>query len=172
MNRSVSVALALTLLGFPSVLLAQTSHASIPAIVRTGLKVSIVDEDGQQIDGRVDSVSEGAIRLSRHGATEVIEFDRIVRIDEPDGLKNGALAGLGVGLSLGLIQVAHTRGTEAKWVLASILSNGVACTLLGTGIDALFNNRRTVYERGRRTRAHASPVVGSGVRGGAVSLTW
>ena len=161
MNRSVPVGLALALLGFPSVLLAQTSHDHIPAIVRTGLKVSIVDEDGQQIDGRVDGVSERAIRLSRHGATEDIEFDRIVRIDEPDGLKNGALAGLGVGLSLGLLQAAiQPRGAEAKWVVASILSNSVACTLLGTGIDALFNNRRTVYERGRRTRAHVSPVVG------------
>jgi hypothetical protein len=177
MNRSVPLVLVLALVFFPfflpSVLRAQTSDERVPATVRTGLKVSIVDEHGRQIDGRVDGVSEGVIRLSRRGAIEEIALDRVVRIDEPDGLRNGALAGLGVGLSLGLLGAAvQTRGAEAKWVLAGILYNGVAFTLLGTGIDAVFDNRRTLYERGGRIQTRVSPIVGRGVRGAAVSWTW
>lgn len=173
MNRSVALVLVLALLFLPSVLRAQTSDERVPAIVKAGLKVSIVDDQGRQIDGRVDGVSTGVIRLSRRGAIEEIALDRVVRIDEPDGLRNGALAGLGVGLSLGLLGAAvQTRGAEAKWVLAGILYQGVAFTLLGTGIDAVFNNRRTLYERGGRTQTRVSPIVGRGVRGGAISVTW
>lgn len=85
------------------------------------------------------------------GRDWTVALDRIVRIERPDTLKNGALTGLGVGLSLGVLSVAsQPRGTEAKWLFASLVSNGVAGMLLGTGIDALFDNRRTLYERGRR----------------------
>ncbi len=75
------------------------------------------------------------------GRANEIRVDRIVRIDKPDSLKNGALIGLGVGLSLGISAAAmQPRGSEAKWVFASLLSNGVACTLLGTGVDALVDS--------------------------------
>ena len=61
---------------------------------------------------------------------------------------------------------------EPKWLLAGSAYQTVAWTLRGTGIDALFNNRRTLYERGGRLQARVSPVVGLGVRGAAVSVTW
>ena len=173
MNRSLPVVLVLALLASPPPAAAQPGDERLPGAIRSGLTVSIVDDEGRQIDGRVTDVSAEVIRVSRRGTSEEVRLGRIVRIDKPDSLKNGALIGLGVGLSLGISAAAmQTRGSEAKWVFASLLSNSVACTLLGTGIDALVDSRRTLYERGRRTQARVSPIVGHGARGASVSWTW
>ncbi len=97
-----------------------------------------------------------------------------MRIEKPDGLKNGALIGLGVGLGFGVVgaTLMHGEGAESGQVAAAIVSNALAWTLLGTGIDAVFNNRRTLYERGRHLQTRVAPVVGAGVRGAAVAVTW
>ena len=171
MRLSISAALTLALLGVPAIAAAQAER--IADLVKPGQHVLIVDEQGRRIDGRVDLASAEAVRVSTRAGSEDVALDRIVRIDRPDTLRNGALTGLTVGLSLGVISVAmQPRGTEAKWLFASLVSNGVACTLLGTGIDALFDNRRTLYERGRRLQTRVAPVVGSGVRGATVAVTW
>ena len=97
-----------------------------------------------------------------------------MRIDKPDSLKNGALAGLGIGLAVGTFGavLSSSGNVEPEWMLAGIAYQTVAWTLLGTGIDAMFNNRRTLYERGERLQARVSPVVGRGVRGAALSVSW
>ena len=144
MNFSMSAVLTVALLGVPAVAAAQAER--IADVLKPGQRVLIVDEQGRRIDGRVDLASAEAVRVSTRAGSEDVALDRIVRIDRPDTLKNGALTGLGVGLSLGLFSVAiQPRGTEAKWLLASLVPNGVSGMLLGTGIDALFNNRRTLY---------------------------
>ena len=173
MIRLLPAIFGLTFLASASPAMAQASSESIPSAVRPGLKVSIVDDDGRQIDGRVMGVSAEGIRLSLRGTSEEIRLDRIVRIDKPDGLKNGALVGLGVGLSLTTLGlVIEPQGTKGKWVFASLVSNGVGFTLLGTAIDALVNTRRTLYERGRRTQARVAPIVSHGARGAAISIAW
>ena len=171
MNFSMSAALTVALLGVPAVAAAQAER--IADVLKPGQHVLIVDEQGRRIDGRVDLTSAEAVRVSTRAGSEDVALDRIVRIDRPDTLKNGALTGLGVGLCLGLFSVAiQPRGTEAKWLLASLVPNGVSGMLLGTGIDALFNNRRTLYERGSRLQTRVAPVVGSGVRGAVIAVTW
>jgi hypothetical protein len=165
---------ALAILVSPALSVAQTPGTRLADTVSTGLKVSVVDGDGRRIDGRVVALSQDTLRVSLRRSTEDIPLDRIVRIDKPDGLKNGALAGLGVGLAIGTFGAVLSSGgnVEPEWVLAGITYNAVAFTLLGTGIDAMFNNRRTLYERGGRLHARVSPVVGRGVRGAALSLAW
>ena len=174
MNRSALAVFALVILVSPPVAGAQTTRTRLGDTVSTGLKVSVVDGDGRRIDGRVVALSQDTLRVSLRGSTEDIPLDRIVRIDKPDGLKNGALVGLGVGLAIGTFGAVLSSGgnVEPEWVLAGITYNAVAFTLLGTGIDAVFDNRRTLYERGGRLQTRVSPVVGRGVRGAAVSLAW
>ena len=153
---------------------AQTSGTRLADVVATGMKVSVVDDDGRRIEGRVLDHSGESLRLSMDGSSQEIPIDRIVRIDKPDTLRNGALVGLGIGLAVGTFGavLSSSANIESEWMLAGIAYQTVAWTLLGTGIDAMFNNRRTLYERGRRLQARASPVVGRGVRGAAVSVTW
>jgi hypothetical protein len=175
MTPSTSAAALVLAMLVASPIAAQTSNERIPDVVKKGLAVSIIDDDGRQIDGRVEGISEEAIRVSVRKTSEEVPLSKIVRIDRPDGLRNGTLVGLGFGLTSSAIMVGFaTQADNAQWgvVLASSAMNIVAYTLLGTGIDALINNRRTLYERGRRAQARLSPVVGGGARGASVSLTW
>jgi len=66
--------------------------------VRVGQKVSITDDQGRQVEGRISTLSaDGLTLVSRRDSTD-IPYDRIVRVDRPrDGLGNGAVWGLGVG---------------------------------------------------------------------------
>ena len=175
MTRSAPAAALMFAMLASSPAIAQTSGERIPDVVKTGQKVSIIDQEGRQIDGRVEGISEEAIRVSLRKGSEEIPVDRIVRIDRPDSLRNGAYIGLGLGVTTSAVLVGYaTQAENPQWgiVAASCVYNVVAYTLLGTGIDLIFNNRRTLYERGRRTQTRVSPVVGRGVRGGAISLTW
>jgi hypothetical protein len=174
MTPTAPAVLALAILVSPAVALAQTSGTRLPGIVATGMKVLVVDDDGRRIEGRVLEHSQESLRLAVNGSSEEILSDRIVRIDKPDSLKNGALAGLGVGLAIGTFGavLSSSGNIEPEWVLAGITYHAVAFTLLGTGLDAMFNNRRTLYERGGRLQTRVSPVIGRGVRGAAVSVTW
>ena len=155
--------------------IAQTSGERIPDVVKTGQRVSIIDDEGRQIDGRVEGTSAESIRVALRKGTQEIPVDRIVRIDRPDSLRNGAYIGLGFGTATSAIMAGFaTQAENPQWgiVVATCAYNVVAYTLLGTGIDAMFNNRRTLFERGPGVKARLSPVVGRGVRGGAISLTW
>ncbi len=175
MSRSAPAAALVLAMLASSPAVAQTGGERIPDVVRTGQRISIIDDEGRQIDGRVEGTSEAAIRVSLRKGSEEIPVDRIVRIDRPDSLRNGAYIGLGIGLASSAILAGFaTQAENSQWgvVAASCVYNVVGYTLLGTGIDALVNNRRTLYERGRRPQARLSPVVGRGVRGGAISLTW
>jgi hypothetical protein len=174
MSRSLPAFVVVAMLAAPSIAVAQTGGERLPSDVRPGQMVSVVEDDGRKIEGRVRQVSERGLLLVSKGTSEEIGLDRIVRIDKPDGLKNGALIGLGVGLGLGVVgaTLVHGEDAETGQVAAAIVSNALACTLLGTGIDALFNNRRTLYERGSRLQTRVAPVVGSGVRGAVIAVTW
>jgi hypothetical protein len=154
--------------------LRKTSASRIADAVTTGMKVSVVNDDGRRIEGRVLEHSQESLRLSLNGSSQDIPIDRIVRIDKPDSLKNGTLIGLGVGLGYGVVGATLLTGdgADGSFIAAGVAMSAVACTLVGTGIDAMFNNRRTLYERGGRLQARVSPVVGRGVRGAAVSVTW
>jgi hypothetical protein len=174
MAPTAPAVVAIAILVAPSIAIAQTGGMRLDDVVTTGMKVSVVDDDGRRIEGRVLEHSQESLRLALNGSSQEIPIDRIVRIDKPDSLKNGALAGLGVGLAIGTLGaiLPHGGNLEPEWVLAGITYHAVAFTLLGTGIDAMFNNRRTLYERGGRLQTRVSPVIGRGVRGAAVSVSW
>jgi hypothetical protein len=173
MKVAISTALTLTLLSLPAAAAAGQAEG-IADIVQAGQRVLIVDDQGRRLDGRVELVSDETVRVSTRAGSDDVANHRIVRIEKPDGLKNGALIGLGVGLGFGVVgaTLVHGEGAESGQAAAVIVSNVLAYTLLGTGIDAVFNNRRTLYERGRRLQTRVAPVVGSGVRGAAVAVTW
>jgi hypothetical protein len=174
MTRTLPAVCALAILVSPAVAVAQTSGTRLADVLTPGRKVSVVDDDGRRMEGRVLEHSHESLRLSLDGSSQEIPIDRIVRIDKPDSLKNGALVGLGIGLAVGTFGAAlsSSGNIEPEWMLAGIAYQTVAWTLLGTGIDAMFNHRRTLYERGGRLQARVSPVVGRGGRGAAVSVTW
>jgi hypothetical protein len=165
------------LLLIPTVSGAQTAGDAIASAVKAGQKVSIVDDHGRTIEGRVDGISEETLRVSVRKATEEIPLNRIVRIDRPDSLRNGTFIGMGIGLASGLIGYgfnSNDGGSKPAIVAGAVVGHTLVWTAIGTAVDALFNHNETLYERGDRSRVQARvlPVLGGGTRGAAVSLTW
>jgi hypothetical protein len=147
----------------------------IPNSVRVGQRVSIVDTSGAVIEGRVEGISQQGLRISAHGATTEIAVGRILRIDQQDGLKNGALIGLAVGLGLGTLGGAmddQGRGRRATFVPVAMLGNGLISTALGALIDALVDNRRTLYQRPRGPDVSVTPTVQGDMKAISLSLSW
>lgn len=170
--RGVLVLVIVLWCAAPSI--AQTTDSErLAGVLTKGLNVSIVDDTGMKTDGRIDQFSEQTVHVSQSGRTVEIPVERIVRIERPDGLGNGALIGFGVGFSLVYVQRARSGpGVSCPrcW-FALAVGQGVFSMGIGAAIDAAFDNTRTLYERGR-PQARVSPLVGPGVRGAAVSVSW
>jgi hypothetical protein len=162
---------ALTLLGLLSSSPVPAAEQAIPATVRSGLKVAVVDERGASVEGRVQEVSGRFVRLTVRGNSRDIPVAEIVRIERPDTVKNGALIGLGIGIGTGLIAtLSDPRGGAV--LVSRVLGNGLVCAGIGALIDAAQDHRRTLYERGPRPQARVQPVIGRQLRAVAVSLEW
>jgi thiamine pyrophosphate-dependent acetolactate synthase large subunit-like protein len=105
MIGSYSVVLAILFASSPA--LAQTDTEKIRARVKHGQKVSITDDQGQEIKGRISTMTADGLTILVDGGSADVPYDRIVRIDRPnDSLANGALIGFGVGAALGLTAIA------------------------------------------------------------------
>ena len=162
---------ALTLLALLSNSPVPAVEQAIPATVRSGLKVAVVDERGASVEGRVQEVSGRFVRLTVRGNSRDIPIEDIVRIERPDTVKNGALIGLGIGMGTGLVATfSDPRGGAV--LVSRVLGNGLVCAGIGALVDAVQDHRRTLYQRGARPQARVQPVIGRQVRGVAAILEW
>lgn len=162
---------ALSLLAFLVQSSAAAPEQTIPATVKSGLKVSVVDDRGSSVEGRIQEVSDRFVRLAVRGGSRDIPIEHIIRIERPDTVKNGALIGLAIGMGTGLIATASDPqgGGVLVW---RTLGNGVVCAGLGALIDGAQDHRRTLYERGPRPQARLHPIIGRHVRGVAAAIGW
>ncbi len=162
---------ALSLLAFLLPSSATAAEQAIPATVKAGLKVAVVDDVGGSVEGRVQEVSDRFVRLAARGGIRDIPVEQIVRIEQPDTVKNGALIGLGIGVTMGLIGTVVDPQGGGVFVWRTVV-NGVICAGLGALIDGGTDRRRTLYERGPRPQARLHPVIGRHVRGVAATVEW
>jgi hypothetical protein len=183
MTGTYSVVLAILFASSPAS--AQTDTEKIRARVKHGQKVSITDDQGQEIKGRISTMTADGLTILVDGESADVPYDRIVRIDRPnDSLANGALIGLGVGAALGLAAVAADdqsqcppgglfcgEPTARNYVAGTLLLGGLG-TAVGVGIDALIHRDREIYRRGGGALATVAPVLGRGLCGTVVSVTW
>ena len=160
------------LISVPAAAQEQDSHG---LVLTTGLKVAVIDDSGEKVEGRVEDVSARSLRIARSGGIAEIDPSSIVRIERPDGLGDGALRGFAVGFGLVVVQAAlQEPGTDIHrgWVFAIALGQGGMGAGIGVGLDALFDNHEILYERGRRVTTRLTPLVGGGKRGAALSVSW
>jgi hypothetical protein len=173
MAGHLSAALVLLALAGPQS--PEPATPSLPDTIRTGMTVTVVDEGGVVREGRVDGVTGSALRLTRSGRIYEIAVDDIVRIEKSDSLRNGALTGLALGMLFGALPPLITEppgGERTKFLVGSIIGNSIIWTALGTGVDAMVNSKRTLYERGRRRTVSVSPVMGRSRAGASVQVRW
>lgn len=164
----------------------RTERDEIRRLVKIGQKVTITDDGGRQLEGRIGAL--GPDRLSVASRTDVTElaYERIVRIDRPhDGLGNGALWGFGVGAGLGLALVVAEEVAECDpavffscgdphpvaYVLAPAIIGGLGAAV-GVAVDALVRREPSIYRRGSTTGIRVLPTFGRGAAGVALSVRW
>jgi len=178
-----SCGLVLSLL-FASSLAAQTNADRVRASVKPGQKVSVVDDGGQEVHGRIGEMTADALTVLDEGKRADVPYDRIVTIDRPDdSLANGALIGLGVGTGLGLVAILSEDDSQCtpdgffcdtpdRAYVAGVLVLGGLGAAVGVGIDALIHRNRAIYRRGGGAVTSAAAIVGHGRRGVALSVAW
>ena len=91
------------------------------------------------------------------------------------------MIGLGAGVAFGLL--GSTVGTDdcdgyygyycgTGWVIGSAVVFGAIGVGVGVGVDALIRRDRVIYRRDGRRQTRVAPVLGAGVAGAMVSMTW
>jgi RNase P/RNase MRP subunit p29 len=174
MSRSLTAAFVTAVLVVPALSSAQSLQPKAPfEHVTPGLSVSVVDDAGRRVEGRVVDVTDETVRVSVRKAIEHIPIDRVVRIEKADSLRNGALSGLVAGVGFGLMVSLSGSDLHGRWVASAVISNGLIWSAFGAGIDALVDSRRTLYQRSPGgLQSRVTPIVGPGVRGAAMRVSW
>lgn len=174
MSRILHLMMSLAVLVVPCAE-AQSLDTPLADRIVVGTVVTVTDEAGKATTGRVQGVSADVLSLSRRSGVEAIPVSTLVRIEKPDRLVNGALIGMTLGMFFGIVGGtldAQGSGDRDAFIIVSTLGNTVIWTALGTAVDAIFNNKRTLYERGRGATASVGPLIGPGTKGASLSLTW
>jgi hypothetical protein len=181
-SRLGSVTLMLLIAASPAA--AQTGPSRIAGLVKNGQKVSIIDDEGRELEGRIDGLSADSLGVVVNGRRTDLPFERIVRIDHPhDGLGNGALIGLASGAGIVFLGAvldnrsctgpnAHCPPPPAWFVFWAAGGMGAVGAGVGVGIDAIIHRDRAIYRRGTGARTTVAPAVGPGLRGAVVSVSW
>jgi hypothetical protein len=182
-SPSVVVILASVIALAPRSAAAQAAAPPLAQLVERGEKVVVVDDDGQEIEGRIESITSTILALRVQGRPVDVAIDRVVRVDRPrDGLGNGALIGMGTTVSLSMIGIIAAQNSchhghyacapPPAWVVLWAAGSSAALGAgIGVAIDAMIHSERAIYRRGG-VRAAISPTIVRGVRGASVSVSW
>jgi hypothetical protein len=177
---------ALTLLMFPSSVLAAMQSTSRPAAVdlgvRTGQTVGVLTTEGFY-EGKVVSVdATGLVIRARTGPiTLPVESVRLIDAEFNDSVANGALWGLTAGAALGgLAALQAQESCSSSYTLAPcggvevmLVAGGAA---LGTAIgilgDLARRGRHTVYRAPSRLSVSVAPVFAPRRTGFQAQVRW
>lgn len=149
-------------------------------LVKPGDALTVVDDSGQRVEGKVSSLSASALSLTVSGTTRQFLSTDVNTIEKrgPDPLKNGALIGLAIGGGIGtagllaLAETADSNASAAAFVAVGLFMYGGIGAGIGTGIDALIEGRRVIYARSGSARSTLTvvPLLGRTRKGMRVSL--
>ena len=155
---------------------AQTHPDGIPKDLKPGQKVSVIDEHGTKLRGRVVDLSGDALTIANGTNRTTVPHTSVLRVDLVDDLRKGVGIGALVGAGLFAIEAwaAHEDGltlNAAGYGVVAALYCGLGAAV-GAGIDALVGGDRTVYQRSRTSRFNLAPVLGPRRVGAVAGITW
>lgn len=153
----------------------------LQVLVKVDDTLTVTDEQGREIRGRLLGLSNSLLVLGVDGARTELTQDRVrtIRHRHSDSLKNGALWGLVGGLVCATTQLAVSEAfsegedPELAALAAAFGFYAAAGTGVGVGIDALIRRNRVVYARPPSStigRLSVSPVITPVRR--AVAVAW
>jgi hypothetical protein len=147
-------------------------------LVKPGDTLTVVDDSGQRVEGKVSSLSASALSLTVSGTPRQFLSTDVNSIEKrgPDSLRNGALIGLAIGGGIGaagMIALAATAEDNVGAFMAiGVLMYGGIGAGIGTGFDALIEGRRVIYARSGSARSAltVAPLLGRTRKGIRLSL--
>ena len=157
------------------------SFDELPLVLRRGDRVTVTDNNGRSLKGRIIELSRSTLSLDARGARHDLHADDVslIRQRRRDTLRNGALIGLGVGafpaaiLASWAYSYANNEGGSPVGGAAFCagLSLSVAAGI-GAGVDALIRRSHVIYgpTGAAQRRLTVSPLLSGHRRGVAVSL--
>ena len=172
-NASSKTWMATYLLAFlllvPSVVCGQES-ASSPIIAPQGLStVFVLDSQGTEHRGKLIRVDADQLVIHVDATERTFKREAIRRVQKRgDSLKNGAMIGAIVGVSLGLLQAFTVLSGNASDQIAGLAVNTAVYTAIGVGLDASVQGRTLLYE----ASAGTPRIQRGGAAGFAFSIRW
>lgn len=149
------------------------SFEELPRVLRTGDLVTVTDDRGRNLGGRILDLSPSTLSLEYTGARIDLRADQVstIRHRRFDSLQNGTVIGLGIAavpVSLLALVAANEGGVHAPFVLLWLGVGGG----IGAGVDALIRESRVIYgpTGTSRKRLTVAPLLSAHRRGVAVSL--
>jgi hypothetical protein len=143
----------------------------LPAATKPGQKLFVFDREGNEIRGRLASVTADTVTLRVNQGTRELTRDQITLIRTPaqDSILNGAAIGASVTGAFTLISFAGCDGCSGSG--AFVLGGLVWGAGIGALIDACILTPRDVYRVGKR-RFDVQPIVTPSARGVSIALRW
>jgi hypothetical protein len=158
-----------------------SSFAALRYVLRTGETVQVTDDAGKIVSGRIVQILPDALEISvaspKAGSKSTFSRQRLSSEDvrtiarnRGDSIVNGMLVGAGVGLGGGIGMWAMAGGCDCydagAWmqVFGPYVAIGAGA---GALIDAVLQEKTTVYRLQSGARAWLSPAVsksGSGIQ--------
>jgi hypothetical protein len=151
----------------PTLASAQEPLRGWPVDVDTMSKVSILDDTGVEVTGRLVRLDDKTIVVRVDDVERQFEASRVRRIDRRgDSLRNGLIIGAIIGAAVGRITYgladcpgARPTGPCPGARRAMFVGTTATYAALGAGIDALAQDRTVVYEAGPTASPSASTPI-------------
>lgn len=145
--------------------------------VAAGDTVYVTESTGKERQARIVEISGSSLAVSIDGTHRNLTEPGVTRIRRrlSDSLWNGAAIGaaasVGVGLAVGASFDALDDCDAACWAINGLYYGGMGA-LVGTGIDAMFKGRKTIYMADRQSSTTISlrPLLSSGSRSVIVAV--
>lgn len=174
MIRTALVLAAAVATASPSEAQTVESFDRLALLVNQGDHIEVTIRGGRQLRGRLIDLSPASLslliddRLRDLDETEVA----VVRLRQPDSLKNGAIVGSIVGAVVAGVLMADEGPGSYPGVYTLVMSLfGAAGAGIGIGFDAGYVRSQVVYTARRPARRVAvSPLLSRHHRGVALSL--
>jgi hypothetical protein len=130
------------------------SFDQLRVLVKTGDKITVTDDAGREITGRIAELSSSSLTLlvgDKRRDLQAKEIDTI-RQRRGDSLANGAKWGFGIGASLGFVgslEIVNQDGVtdDAAIVAIATLFYGAVGAGIGVGVDAMNSSDQVIYAR-------------------------
>ncbi|RPH59484.1 MAG: hypothetical protein EHM89_10605 [Acidobacteria bacterium] len=152
------------------------SFEQLQVLVKPGDTISVTDNTGREVTGKVASLSPSSLALLVEGVRRDLPENEVrkVRQDRQDSLANGAKWGLGIGAGLGLaagVAIASGDGNASALIPILALVYGGVGAGVGAGLDALVLGNQVIYFKpASSAKVTVSPLVTSERKGVVVAI--